>query len=493
MRLRTRYLVSLLGLVAIVAVPALYGVVRVRDLHAIAVDLRQQSAGAVIAAGRASRQIAELDRHQRAYVATAGPEQLARMHDALDAIEAHAEELAAVAHPETATAGLPVRELRAAADSLRVLVESDSLEAATTYVVLVARPLFGAADDALLELSQAMEQEIAARADEAGRIASAAVATTAGALPLALLAAGLLAWLAARLLTGPLERLGAAMGAVADGRLENPDDPAAARADEVGMLFRSFQAMTTRLVQLDRIKAELVGMASHDFKTPISVITGYAELLEEARERLEPRERDVLASLQRQVRALGDRVDQLIEISRMEARGLRLGLEEIHVRHFAAGLETAFALLARRHDVELAVTVAAEAPTFLIADPDCLRTEILANVVEHCLKFSPRGGAVRIEFRGGGSRLQIELRDQGPPVAAHDAERLFDRYFRGPATGGRVGSGLALPIARAAAEAHGGLLRASPQGVGACFLLDLPVRPGIVLQATDEVHDQVPA
>lgn len=458
--------------------PALYGIGQVRDMRAIALDLRHQAARTAIAGGRLSRQVAELDRHQRAYVATADPGLALHVRHALDAIEAQADSLAASGYGEMLAAKLPVQALRASADSLRTLVETGALEAATTHLALVALPLLGSVDTAMLQLSAQIDRNTAARVAEADRISSAAVTTTAAAILLALLAASLLAWLAARLLTRPLERLSGAMGTVAGGRLDTPADPALDRDDEVGELFRSFQSMAWQLVQLDRMKAELVGMASHDLKTPISVITGYAELLDESEAVFDDHHRQVIAALHGQARALGGRVDQLIEISRMEARGLRLGLEEINIRHFAMGIETAFASMAHRHGLDLAVSVASDAPTFIIADPDCLRADVVGKIVEHSVKFSPRGAIVRVGFQGGEGRLRIEVRDQGPPVPPHLASHLFDRYYRGPPASGRVGSGVALPIARAGVEAHGGSIHVTSDVDGTSFLVDLPLRPG---------------
>jgi signal transduction histidine kinase len=479
MRLRSRYILSLLALVAVMVVPAVYGVGRVDEMHGLALELHQHAAGTAVAAGRLSRHVAELDRHQRSYVVTADAELIELMDRAIESIQDQADVLSRFGYRELVAASVPVAALRASADSIRTLMEAGSLDEATTHLSVVARPLLGTVDEAVTRLSEAIDRDMAARAVEAERIAASAVTAATTAILLALLAAIVLAWFAARLLTRPLERLGRAMEAVAQGRLDAEPDPALGRNDEVGMLFRSFHAMTWRLVQLDRMKAELVALASHDLKTPISVITGYAELLEEAGPALEPHHRSVLRSLDQQVRVLGSRVDQLTEFSRMEAHGLRLGLEEINIRHLASGLETAFAPVAHRQGVDLAVSVSSDAPTFLVADPDCLRVEIVGNILEHSIKFSPRGSLVRIEFRGDGERrLQVEIRDQGPPVPPELAGRLFDRYYRGPAIAGRIGSGLALPIAHAAVQAHGGRIDVRSDDVGTRFILELPLRPG---------------
>jgi putative nucleotidyltransferase with HDIG domain len=148
--------------------------------------------------------------------------------------------------------------------------------------------------------------------------------------------AGVLAIAAAGVLTHPLDRLRRSMARVADGTFEAPTDLPYDRNDEVGDLSRSFRTMTLRLAELDRLKAEFVGTASHDLKTPISIITGYAELIrEELGGPLHARHRELLRSLSEQTLTLQRRVDQLLEISRMEAGRVRLGLEEINIRHFA--------------------------------------------------------------------------------------------------------------------------------------------------------------
>jgi two-component system, NtrC family, sensor histidine kinase GlrK len=474
MKLRTRYLLSLLALVGLMTIPALYGVGRTHALRSIALDLRHQAARTSVAAGRLSRAAAELDRHQRTYVATAEPEVLGHVRSSLDVMQAQIDSLGGLGYRDLVSVELPVRWLRDATDTLQVLVEQGSLEKATAYFSNVARPLFDSLDRSILGLSAAVDDRSAARAAEAQQLASRAVVATTSAIILVLLVAGLMAWLAAHLLTRPLERLSRAMMGVSEGRLDGPADPALARNDEVGDLFRSLHTMSERLAHLDRMKVRFTSMASHDLKNPISVIIGYAELLEEAGDPLPPRQRKVLESLQVQARLLAERLDQLVEISRMEARALRLGLEEIHIRHFAAGLESLLAPAAHRDGVDLAVSVAPDAPSFIVADPDCLRSQIMGNLVGHAIRFSPPGAVVRVDFRGGGGRCLIEVRDQGPTVPPEAADRIFDPYDRDT---GSPRAGMALPIVRAGVKAHGGTVSVHSDASGTTFVLDLPVRP----------------
>ncbi len=480
MGLRTRYLVSLFVLVAVMTAPALYGVYRIGEMRDIALDLRRDVASTTVATGRLSRELAELDRLQRAFVATGDTDLRFDVDRHVASIEAQIDSLLAAGYESYVRhADVPVSALRATADSLKALVVAGALDEATAHLGEVALPLLRSADHAVSQLATAIDQGTSRRVVEAERIAGGAVAATWIAMLVAMLVAVLFASFAAQVLTGPLDRLRLAMVGAADGRLESTSDPAYDRGDEVGELFRSFRTMTTRLAELDRMKAEFVGIASHDLKTPINVISGYAELMGEAESSLGVRHRQVLQSLRAQARSLGERVDQLIDISRMEARGLRLGLEEINVRHFASAVRRAFEPVAASHGIGLDVSVDPDAPTFLVADPDCLRRDVMSNVVGHCVKFSPRGQDVKVLFRGGGGRLFIEVRDDGPPLQPEEVQRLFDRYATGVSESGRVGPGLGLPIARAGVEAHGGRISASPvsSGSGIRFVIEMPLRP----------------
>ncbi len=485
MRLRARYLLSLLALVAIMTGPAIHGVSRVHDLRVIALDLRHEAAETAISAGRLSRAVAELDRHQRAYVATAEPGMLEHVSASIDRIEEQVWVLEAHGYGEQLGGGAGVALLRQFADSLSALVEKGNLEAATGHVTQAGRPLLARADQAILDLSDAIDRKTAARAADAERLAATAMNAMKVAILLALALAVILAWLASRLLTRPLERLSRTMAQVAEGHPELPVDAATERDDEIGGLFRSLHTMAARLQESDRVRGHFLGVASHDLKTPISVIIGYAELLEEAGGDLDPRHRRILLSLQEQARLLGERVDQFDEISRMEARDLRLGAEEIHIRHFANDLEKALAPIAHGQGVDLVVSVRSSAPTFIVADPDCLRSQIIGNMVAHSIKFSPPNGVVHVEFGGQGGRCVIEVRDQGPRVPDELVDRLFDRYFTGASPGGRVGSGVALPVAHAVAQAHGGSITVRSDASGSSFTIDLPLRPPVEASAGD--------
>jgi signal transduction histidine kinase len=110
-----------------------------------------------------------------------------------------------------------------------------------------------------------------------------------------------------------------------------------------------------------------------------------------------------------------------------------------------------------------------------MGDPTLLE-RIVANLVDNAVKYSPAGGAVQVELLPGDSHVVLIVRDHGPGIPEEQVAQLFTRFFRGdPARPRAEGSGLGLSIAKAGAEAHGGVLQYVGDAQGAVFRLTLPV------------------
>jgi two-component system, NtrC family, sensor histidine kinase GlrK len=477
MSLRLRFLLSLLALLALMTVPALYGARRVTALRDIALELQGQAAQSALAAGRLQAALGQVDRFQRAYVATTEPELAVRMHAALREAASEIAMLRAAGYGDAVErVGLDLHQLAAVNVRIETLVQQRLLDAATDYLGMAATPLVDQSRAAIPLLAAAIDAKTGDRVLTAQRSAAEAATATTLALVVALGLACALAIGTASVLTRPLERLRLAVARVAEGAFEAPGDLPYERADELGHLSRSFRTMTLRLAELDRLKAEFVGTASHDLKTPISIIDGYVQLIEEELgDSLQVRHRELFAAIAEQTGTLQRRVDRLLEISRMEAGRLRLGLEEINLRQFAQEVHRAFEPAAQMRGLRLDLDVHDNIQPFLIADPDVLRTDVLGNLIGNALKFTPAGGLVRVTIRPEGERVHIEVADNGPGIAPDQVGRIFDKYYQGRNSSG--GAGLGLAIAKAAIEAHGGRIEAqSPPGQGARFRIVLPVR-----------------
>ena len=481
MKLRTRFILSLLAVLVVMAVPALLGVTSVRAVRSTALDLRERTAEAAYMVGRIQTGLERLDRYQRTYVATGDPELGELTRQAVASVGRDLDRLRSAGYAEAVDqARIPVPMLSAVSSLTSLLMEAGHAEAATQLLRYQLTPLILASTESAETLAGAVDALTAARLSSVDEITGRAVTITTTALLLGLLVAGLLTLLTARYLTRPLNRLSTSMARVANGDFHPPENLPYERQDEVGELFRTFRSMALQLADLDRMKAEFVGIATHDLKTPINVISGYAELLaEELPDELGERHRQILDSLGRQTRTLSTRLNQLLEISRIQAAGLQLGLEEINLRHFAVELGRSYTGLGSRHGITVAATVDDSAPSFLIADPDILREEVFGHLLENAIKFSPRGGRIEIRVAGLGGMVTFAVRDQGPPIPPESRAHVFDRYYRGRDASGRVGAGLGLPIARAGVEAHGGTIEVDshPATGETVFLLTLPIHP----------------
>lgn len=478
MRLRTRVLLSLLAMVGLMAIPALYGLARVMEVRDIALEMREQAAQSALAIGELETALQEFAHYQRSYVAVPDEPEAQRYAEAsLQRANGLVARLRANGYEDVvANADLPLAEMRDAFEQIDLLLRYGHLAAATDYLGYAGVPLVTRARSAMQPLAQAVDRRTRQHVAAAERSAAAATTALATAVLVAIILAIFLAFAVSSVLTRPLDRLRYSMARVAEGSFEAPQTLPYHRRDEVGELFRSFRAMTLRLAELDRLKAEFVGIASHDLKTPISVITGYAELMEEELSpELGKRHKDLLRSLGEQTQSLQRRVDQLLEISRMEAGRLRLGLEEIYIRHFADGLEREYEPAARARGLTFELLVHERVPPFLIADPDVLRSDVLGNLIGNALKFTPPGGAVSVHFRPDGNRLIIDVADTGPGIPAENMPHVFEKYWQG--RGSRGGAGLGLAIARAAVEAHGGRLDVQSRvGKGSRFRVIVPTR-----------------
>jgi signal transduction histidine kinase len=283
-----------------------------------------------------------------------------------------------------------------------------------------------------------------------------------------------------RAVTRPIRQVQQAMARVADGEFVVPEALPYDRSDELGGLSRSFRTMTERLAELDRMKAEFISVASHELKTPLNVIGGYAELLDDGvYGPLEEKQHEALQSIQDQTRTLTDLVNQLLDLSRIEAGGFRVELMDVQSSELFGAVRRMFEPLAKQKNIAFDVVVDDDFPRVLRADPDRLRNEVLGNLLSNAFKFTPEGGSIRLEAHDGTEdRVRLDVRDSGGGIPQDELQHIFDKFYQvGPEA--RVqGSGLGLAIAREIVEAHGGDISAeSARGKGTTFHIVLPKQP----------------
>lgn len=481
MSLRARLYLVGAAVVIVLMVPAVLGVTRLVELRQIAFDLKTRHAEAYLVTGRLETSLAELNRLQRSYVALPGPEVRQRMYDELLRAENQLSRLRLSGYGAAAeTEGAIVDSLRAATERIDGLIQRGRVGEATTYFDQI-KPLFVRAQASLSRLAEVIDERSTAEAARAEAISSTMARTTGLAYGVALFIAVLVGALAIGGFTALLRHLREAMAKVAAGRFVPPEGLPYDREDEVGDLCRSFRTMAEQLAELDRLKAEFVSIASHELKTPVSVIEGYAEMLEDGLYGpVTGKQVQTLRYIQEQTGVLAERVNQLLSLSRLEARGLELKPMEVDPRSLVEGVRQAFGALAAQKGIRFVVEAEPSLPASVELDPDQVRHELLGNLISNAFKFTPSGGRVRVRAAGRDGYLSIQVRDTGEGIPPAQLPYIFEKYYQAGSHAGKVGTGLGLAIAREVAEAHGGTIEVeSRPGEGTSFEVLLPItQPG---------------
>jgi len=271
-------------------------------------------------------------------------------------------------------------------------------------------------------------------------------------------------------MTSPLRRMTAAARAMAAGDYSRRIR--ASSQDEVGELAGAFNQMAADLEAADRQRRELIANVSHELRTPISVLRAVLENVVDGV--TGPDDAPVKAALA-QTERLGRLVEELLDLSRLEAGAVPLDLSEFEVEPFLARAVDEAAAAGRPVRFSLSVE-----PRGLTVRADQSRLhQVVANLVDNAAKHSPHGGVVQVGARvgPGGDGVRIEVADEGPGIPEGERVRVFERFTRGGDGGGQPtggGTGLGLAIARWAVELHGGTIEVAPSARGALIRVDLP-------------------
>ncbi len=225
-----------------------------------------------------------------------------------------------------------------------------------------------------------------------------------------------------------------------------------------------------RLMQLDQVRHRFISIASHELRTPAAAILGAAVTLARPDVVLDAQDETQLKQiLAEQAHRLATLIEQLLDVSRLDARAVEVKAEKVKVRE---SLERLVGSLAAPNGAD--IRVCADAALEPEVDPIALE-RIVTNLVTNALKYGAPPVLVGAEAVDG--RLVVTVEDNGPGVDDEVRPRLFDQFTRGRNAERTQGSGLGLAIAKAYAEAHGGELEYSRGSRGARFTLALPSVP----------------
>ncbi len=231
----------------------------------------------------------------------------------------------------------------------------------------------------------------------------------------------------------------------------------------------------TELRRLERVRRDFVANVSHEFKTPLTAIQGFAEtLLSGALDDKANRNRFV-EIIRDHARRLARLTDDLLKLSRIEAGQLGLEIRPIRVETLVNGCVETARLNAKARGLEIHVDLQENAPA--VRGDGAQLGEVLQNLLDNALQYTPSGGQIEVKARSNGHDVIFTVSDTGIGIPESDLERIFERFYRVDAARSREagGTGLGLAIARHIVEAHGGRIWVeSAVGQGSRFHFSIP-------------------
>jgi signal transduction histidine kinase len=251
--------------------------------------------------------------------------------------------------------------------------------------------------------------------------------------------------------------------------------------DELGALARAANAMIENLEaqaaardQSDSARRHLVAAVSHDLRTPITSLRLLAEAVSDDIVDGELR-RAYLARMATHIGALSALIDDLFELSRLEAGDISWSLERVHLDELVGETVEAMRLEAEAKGVAVTANVP-DALSPAHANPEKIQ-RVLFNLIQNAIRHTPADGSVVVRAEPAESGIEVEIVDTGDGIAPEEREHVFTAFYRGGAAVSRSGdgAGLGLAVARAIVEAHGGRiwLAESPRGTRVRFSLPL--------------------
>ncbi len=245
-------------------------------------------------------------------------------------------------------------------------------------------------------------------------------------------------------------------------------------------------ADVTAFARLDELRGELVAVASHELKTPLTSLRMNLLLLRERGDNLTPRQAEILVAAVQAAEELASTIDELLDLTRIEAGQLRLQCEPIDLNALVE--QTARALRPRFEDSAIRLRIVHEASSALVHGDAARLRIVFVNLLDNALKYTPSGGEVEVRLATSGDhpqRLRIVVTDTGPGVPAEFRERIFEKFFRvehhrDEQTQGIHGAGIGLYLCRQIVEAHGGSIRceSGKDGRGTQFVIQLELDDG---------------
>lgn len=291
---------------------------------------------------------------------------------------------------------------------------------------------------------------------------------------IALLLSLVVAYVIARWVADPLQRM---LSAARHVPAEEAQPIPPRGPHEVQDLTRAFNSMVARVQSSQRSQRDFVANVSHELKTPLTSIQGFAQAILDGTADTPESRRQAAEVIHAEAGRMHRMVLDLLDLARLDAGTADLRMAPVDVSALLNNVVEKFTPQAQQAGARLQLEIAAELPP-LIGDGDRL-AQVFTNLVDNALKFSPSAGVVRLTALLDGGQMEISVADHGSGIAPEALAHIFDRFYQADASRSgreRRGTGLGLSIVKELVHAHGGTITVRSQlGRGSTFIVRLPL------------------
>ena len=481
MTLRARLALGLVIIAAVFVVPLLVARTSLQRLHGQVRNLREGEFQASLILGRLRDALGDVRAREVALGVVRSDTVHQQLLTALDLSDALTDSLDRHAGLDGAARRIrrdlarvrPASELEYNAKRAGRSAEADSISQRDVV------PALHDADLALTPAEQVLRTRTQERVLEAEAALGEAEQMSLAALGIALLLASAISLWLTRSISRPVRALLEGMHAVAAGELGHELGYKSDRHDEFGRLALSFREMSNRLAELDKLKAEYASIASHELKTPINVILGYVQLMQEGiYGPLTTKQLEVTRTLEAQGHTLARLASQLLDVNRFEAGGGRIDPRPVKLKSMLDELERTFHVLAVQRGITFAIIRHPGLPEEVRWDPERIN-EVTGNLLSNAFKFTHDGGRVELTVEPAERDcVRLAVCDTGAGIPPSQLPHVFQKFYQADNQGAASaqGTGLGLAIAKGIVEAHQGQITCeSTEGKGTTFTLVLPI------------------
>jgi len=232
----------------------------------------------------------------------------------------------------------------------------------------------------------------------------------------------------------------------------------------------------TEMKEIDRLKDEFISVASHEMKTPLTVIKGYSQILERRLEAAGARssELDMARHILSQTNRLASLTDRLLDVSRIQFGRLGLDKQSMDLSALVRDVAERMKVSTEDHSIRVSVEESVQ------VDADTGRLEqVLANLITNAAKYSPEGTDIEVRLERSNGEALVSVRDHGYGIPKERQGRIFQRFYRATTDERKSGLGLGLYVSKGIVDAHGGdIWFESEEGKGSTFCVKLPIAQG---------------